>query len=148
MVPNNEGVHTGWDPATATQLANEFISSGQWESIDGVWTSGMDSQVVDAVKAAGKDYKPIVGADLGAFANYLGDATNYAGLQGAAVTNTAAVGGAGVNLALKVLNGDTVEADATAPFPILSVEARHRRNVTMRARHVGSWQQARAHPWP
>ena len=117
VVPSKEGVHTDWNPTTATNLANEFISSGQYDSIDGIWTSGMDSQVVDAVKAAGKDYKPIVGADLGAFANYLGDATNYAGLQGAAVTNTAAVGGAGVNLALKVLSGETVEADATAPFP-------------------------------
>jgi ribose transport system substrate-binding protein len=117
VVPNNEGVHTGWDPTTATNLANEFVSSGQWDTIDGVWTSGMDSQVVDVVKAAGKPYKPIVGADLGAFAAYLGDSTNYQGLVGAAVTNTAAVGGAGVNLALKVLNGETVEADATAPYP-------------------------------
>jgi ribose transport system substrate-binding protein len=117
VVPNKEGVHTGWDPTTATNLANEFISSGQWDTIDGVWTSGMDSQVVDAVKAAGKPYKPIVGADLGAFAAYLLDDTNYAGLKGAAVTNTAAVGGAGVNLALKVLNGETIQADASAPFP-------------------------------
>ncbi len=117
VVPNNEGVHTDWNPTTATNLANEFISSGQYDTIDGIWTSGMDSQVVDAVKAAGKEYKPIVGADLGAFANYLGDATNYAGLEGAAVTNTAAVGGAGVNLALKILNGETVQADASAPYP-------------------------------
>jgi ribose transport system substrate-binding protein len=117
VIPNKEGVHTGWDPTTATNLANEFISSGQWDTIDGVWTSGMDSQVVDAVKAAGKPYKPIVGADLGAFAAYLLDDTNYSGLTGAAVTNTAAVGGAGVNLALKVLNGETVQADASAPFP-------------------------------
>ncbi len=117
VVPNNEGVHTDWNPTTATNLANEFISSGQYDTVNGIWTSGMDSQVVDAVKAAGKEYKPIVGADLGAFANYLGDATNYAGLQGAAVTNTAAVGGAGVNLALKVLSGETVQADASAPYP-------------------------------
>ena len=117
VVPNKEGVHTDWNPTTATNLANEFISSGQYDTVDGIWTSGMDSQVVDAVKAAGKPYKPIVGADLGAFAAYLGDSTGYSGLQGAAVTNTAAVGGAGVNLALKVLNGETIQADATAPFP-------------------------------
>jgi ribose transport system substrate-binding protein len=117
VVPNKEGVHTDWNPTTATNLANEFISSGQYDTVDGIWTSGMDSQVVDAVKAAGKPYKPIVGADLGAFAAYLGDSTGYSGLEGAAVTNTAAVGGAGVNLALKVLNGETVQADATAPFP-------------------------------
>jgi ribose transport system substrate-binding protein len=117
VVPNAEGVHTGWDPPTATNLANEFISSGQYDSVEGIWTSGMDSQVVDAVKAAGKEYKPIVGADLGAFAAYLLDDANYQGLEGAAVTNTAAVGGAGVNLALKILNGETVQADTSAPFP-------------------------------
>ena len=114
VVPGEEGVHTGWDPATATQLANEFISSGQWESIDGVWTSGMDSQVVDAVKAAGAEYKPIVGADLGAFVNQL---LTEEGLEGAAVTNTAAVGGAGVNLAVKLLDGETVETAPDAPQP-------------------------------
>ncbi len=117
VVPNEEGVHTGWDPTTATNLANEFISSGQWDTIAGVWTSGMDSQVVDAVKAANKDFKPIVGADLGAFADYLLDETGYPGLTGAAVTNTAAVGGAGVNLAIKVLNGETIDTADDAPYP-------------------------------
>ena len=33
LLPGPEGVHTGWDPATATNLANEFMSSGQWDSI-------------------------------------------------------------------------------------------------------------------
>ena len=33
------------------------------------------------------------------------------------MTNTAAVGGAGVNLALKLLNGETVETDPSAPQP-------------------------------
>ena len=55
----------------------------------------MDSQVVDVVKAAAKPYVPIVGADLGAFVGQLTNPTDYAGLTGAAVTNTAAVGGAG-----------------------------------------------------
>ena len=117
VVPNADGVFTDWNPTTATNLANEFISSGEYDKVDGIWTSGMDSQVVDAVKAAGKPYKPIVGADLGAFAAYLLDSTNYAGLEGAAVTNTAAVGGAGVNLALKVLGGETVTADPSAAYP-------------------------------
>jgi ribose transport system substrate-binding protein len=120
VVPNQDGVHTGWDPTTATNLANEFISSGEYDKVDGIWTSGMDSQVVDAVKAAGKPYKPIVGADLGAFAKYLLDDVNYPGLVGAAVTNTASVGGAGVNLALKLLNGETPQAtDPAFPNTIL-----------------------------
>jgi ribose transport system substrate-binding protein len=74
----------------------------------------MDSQVVDAAKANTKPFKPIVGADLGAFVNQL---LTEQGLEGAAVTNTAAVGGAGVNLAVKLLKGETVETDSTAPKP-------------------------------
>jgi ribose transport system substrate-binding protein len=117
VVPNKDGVFTGWDPTTATNLANEFIQSGDYDKIDGIWTSGMDSQVVDAVKAAGKPYKPIVGADLGAFAKSLLDTANYSGLKGAAVTNTAAVGGAGVAIALKLLNGETLQSDPAANRP-------------------------------
>ena len=117
VLPSKDGVFTGWDPTTATNLANDFINSGDWDKIDGVWTSGMDSQVVDAVKAAGKTQKPIVGADLGAFASYLLDSTKYPGLVGAAVTNTAAVGGAGVAVALKLLNGDTLTSDPASTRP-------------------------------
>ena len=114
VVPSDEGVHTDWDPAKATQIANDFVASGGYDTVQGIWTSGMDSQVVDVVKAAGKPYVPIVGADLGAFVGQLTNPTDYAGLTGAAVTNTAAVGGAGIGLALKLLNGETVE---TAPAP-------------------------------
>jgi ribose transport system substrate-binding protein len=114
LVPSDEGVHTDWDPAKATQIANDFVGSGGYDGVQGIWTSGMDSQVVDVVKAAGKAYVPIVGADLGAFVGQLTNPTDYAGLTGAAVTNTAAVGGAGIGLALKLLNGETIET-AAAP---------------------------------
>jgi ribose transport system substrate-binding protein len=114
VVPNADGVATGWDPATTTTLINDFIASGQYDSIQGIWTSGMDSQVVDAIKGANKPFVPIVGADLGAFVNQLLTETE---LKGAAVTNTAAVGGAGVNLALKILNGETPETDPSASQP-------------------------------
>ncbi|MCU0504386.1 MAG: substrate-binding domain-containing protein [Chloroflexi bacterium] len=117
VLPNADGVHTGWDPATTTQLITDWISSGQYDNTQGIWTSGMDSQVVDAIKAANKPYVPIVGADLGAFVAQLLDETNYPGLQGAAVTNTAAVGGAGVGLALKLLNKEAVETDPSAAQP-------------------------------
>jgi ribose transport system substrate-binding protein len=117
VLPNNDGVFTDWNPTTATNLANEFISSGQYDTIQGIWTSGMDSQVVDAVKGAGKKYVPIVGADIGAFVKQLLDPAGYAGLEGAAVTNTASVGGAGVNLALKLLNGETITTDPSASQP-------------------------------
>jgi ribose transport system substrate-binding protein len=73
--------------------------------------------VVDAIKAANKKFVPIVGADLGAFVTQLLDPVKYAGLQGAAVTNTAAVGGAGVTVALQLLNGQKVATDSTASQP-------------------------------
>jgi ribose transport system substrate-binding protein len=110
VVPSADGVHTNWDPATATQLANDFIASGEYDNIQGIWTSGMDSQVVDAIKAAGKPFVPIVGADLRAFVEQLLNTSgDYEGLTGIAVYNPAAVGGAGVKLALQLLNGETVE---------------------------------------
>jgi ribose transport system substrate-binding protein len=117
ILPNNQGVFTGWDPATATKLINDWIASGQYNNTQGIWTSGMDSMVVDAIKAAGKPFVPIVGADLGAFVHQLLDSKDYPGLKGVAVTNTAAVGGAGITLALKLLNHQPVQTDASAGRP-------------------------------
>ncbi|MEO8469794.1 MAG: substrate-binding domain-containing protein [Chloroflexota bacterium] len=114
VVPNADGVATGWDPVQGTKLINDFISSGQYDSIQGIWTSGIDSVVVDAIKAANKKFVPIVGADLGGFVAQLLDPTGYPDLKGIAVTNTAAVGGAGVGLALKLLKGESV---TLAPSP-------------------------------
>jgi ribose transport system substrate-binding protein len=112
VIPSIDGEHTGWDPATTTELINNWLSSGQYDDTDAIWTSGMDSQVVDAIQQANLDFVPIVGADLGAFVAQLLDSDGYADLEGAAVTNTAAVGGAGVSLALALLNDESV---ATAP---------------------------------
>ncbi len=114
VVPNNQGVFTGWDPAKATQITNDFISSGQYDHIDGIWASGMGKQIVDAIKAANKPFKPIADADVGGFVKQLLDPTNFPGLKGAAVTNTASVGGAGITLALKLLKGEQVQADPSA----------------------------------
>lgn len=114
VVPTQDGVFTGWDPAKATQVANDFIQSGQYDKIDGIWASGMGKQIVDAIKAANKPFKPIADADVGGFVAQLLDPTNFPGLKGAAVTNTASVGGAGITLALKLLNGETVAASAGA----------------------------------
>jgi ribose transport system substrate-binding protein len=151
VVPNEEGVFTGWDPATTTQLANDFIASGQYDEIDGIWTSGMDSQVVDAIKAANKEYVPIVGADLGAFVAQLLDEEGYPGLEGAAVTNTAAVGGAGVNLAVKLLNGDEVETveDAAQPNTVLLDPVLAENTTDDGKELLGSWQVDGLDPlWP
>jgi ribose transport system substrate-binding protein len=117
VIQNAGGTFTGWDPATATQITNDEIASGGYDQIQGIWASGMGAQIVDAIKAANKPFVPIADADIGAFVNQLLDPTDYPGLVGAAVTNTASVGGAGVNLAYKLLTGQTVEQTAGAGRP-------------------------------
>ena len=110
LLPSQDGVATSWSPDEGTRLINDFINSGQYDDIEGIWTSGIDSQIVDAIQAAGKEFVPIVGADLKAFVGYLLNIDgNHEGLEGIAVYNPAAVGGAGVKLALQLLNGETVQ---------------------------------------
>src|SRR6185437_10878240 len=117
IVPSNDGVFTGWDPATATKLTNDFIASGQYDKINGIWASGMGKQIVDAIKANNKKFVPIADADIGGFVSQMLDTTNFPGLKGAAVTNTASVGGAGITLALELLNGQKPTADPAAGHP-------------------------------
>jgi ribose transport system substrate-binding protein len=116
-VANPGGTFTGWDPATATQITNDFIASGGYDKVQGIWASGMGSQIVDTLKAAKKKFVPIADADIGAMVKQLLDPTNYQGLVGAAVTNTASVGGAGVNMAYKLLSGQTIQQTAGAGRP-------------------------------
>jgi ribose transport system substrate-binding protein len=108
LLPSNDGVGTNWDPATGTQLATDLINSGGYDNIQGIWTSGIDQQVVDAIQAAHKPFVPIVGADLKGFVEQLLNTSGkYTGLKGLAVYNPAAIGGAGVKLALQALGGQT-----------------------------------------
>jgi ribose transport system substrate-binding protein len=116
-VANPGGTFTGWDPATATQITNDFIASGGYDKVQGIWASGMGAQIVDAIKAANKKFVPIADADIGAFVKQLLDPSGYSGLVGAAVTNTASVGGAGVNMAYKLLSGAKIEQTAGAGRP-------------------------------
>jgi len=110
LVPNNDGVGTDWSPDKGTQLINDLINNGGYDDIDGIWTSGIDQQVVDAIKAAQKPFVPIVGADLKGFVEQLLNKNGgYDGLEGIAVYNPAAIGGAGVRLALQALNGDDIQ---------------------------------------
>jgi ribose transport system substrate-binding protein len=97
-------VVTKWDPATAVSQINDIMSSGV--PFDGVWTSGVDSSIVDAMKTANHPLVPIVGADNAGFVTQL---LNEPGLKGAAVTNPSAVSGAGRVLALELLAGETAE---------------------------------------
>ena len=93
-------VVTKWDPATAVTQINDIMTSGV--PFDGIWTSGVDSSIVDAMKTANHPLVPIVGADNAGFVTQL---LNEKGLVGSAVTNPSAVAGAGVTLALQVLDG-------------------------------------------
>jgi ribose transport system substrate-binding protein len=93
-------VFSGWALDKTAQETKNLLASGK--EIDGIWTSGIDSTVVDAYKTAGKKFVPVVGADNNGFIGQLismkGD-----GLAGAAVRNPPAVRGAGLGLALNVL---------------------------------------------
>ena len=113
VLPSKDGVATGWDPKVGTQLINDFIGNGGYDTVQGIWTSGIDQQVVDAIQKANKKFVPIVGADLRGFVDQLLNTSGkYNGLQGIAVYNPAAVGGAGIALALKLLNGEAVTTGA------------------------------------
>ena len=105
---------TKWDPATATAQINDIMSAGT--KFDGIWTSGVDSNIVDALKAANHPYVPIVGADNAGFVTQLLAA---GGPKGAAVTNPASIGGAGVTLALQILDGKKPAATTVHVTPEL-----------------------------
>ena len=105
---------TKWDPVTATQQINDIMSAGT--KFDGIWTSGVDSNIVDALKAANHPYVPIVGADNAGFVTQLLAAD---GPVGAAVTNPASIGGAGVTLALQILSGKKPAETTVHVTPVL-----------------------------
>ena len=107
-------VHTGWDQATGVQQINDFLATGT--NYDGIWTSGIDNVIVDALIEADAELVPIVGADNAGFVQQL---LEVDGLVGAAVTNPASVGGAGVTLALQLLNGQTPAEKAVLMEPQL-----------------------------
>jgi ribose transport system substrate-binding protein len=92
---------TKWDQATAVAQINDILSSGL--KFDGIWTSGIDNVIVDALKTAKHPLVPVAGADNAGFVKQLLTEPNF---KGVAVTNPAAVGGAGVVLGLKLLAGD------------------------------------------
>ena len=95
-------VFTGWSFDKAAQQMKDLVGSGK--PIDGVWTSGTDKAVVDAYKTAGRKYVPVVGADGYGFMGEEIDLKD-AGLVGINVTNPPAVGGAGLSIALDILEG-------------------------------------------
>jgi ribose transport system substrate-binding protein len=95
-----KSVYTNWDWPTASKQMLNILQSG--EKVDGVWTSGIDSVVVDAYKTAGKPLVPIVGADNNGFLKQM---LNDTSVKGAAVTNPAVIGGVGAAIAIDALTG-------------------------------------------
>jgi len=93
---------TNWSLDPAAQQTKDIISSGL--PVNGIWTSGIDSTVVDQYVTAKKAFVPVIGADNDGF---LGQLINLKaqGLAGAAVTNPPTVGGAGLAVGLDVLQG-------------------------------------------
>jgi ribose transport system substrate-binding protein len=93
-------VFTGWQQDQGKQQINDIIAAGV--PFQGIWTSGIDNVIVDALVESGAPMVPVVGADN---AGFVGQLTSVDGLQGAAVTNPGSVGGAGVALAIQILDG-------------------------------------------
>lgn len=93
---------TQGDPTVAVQQINEILASDQ--DLDGIWTSGIDTVVIDAFKAASERPIPIAGGDSNSFVSML---LTEEGLVGTGVTDPPAVGGAGLAMALQILDGRT-----------------------------------------
>jgi ribose transport system substrate-binding protein len=93
-------VFTGWQQDQAKQQILDYIATGV--PFDGVWTSGIDNVIVDAMVESDVPLVPVVGADN---AGFVGQLTSVEGLTGAAVTNPGSIGAAGVTLALQILDG-------------------------------------------
>ena len=93
-------VFTGWQQDQGKQQILDYIATGV--PFEGVWTSGIDNVIVDALVESQATMVPVVGADN---AGFVGQLTKVEGLKGAAVTNPGSIGGAGVTLALQILDG-------------------------------------------
>ncbi len=107
-------VFTGWQQDQGKQQILDYIATGL--PFDGVWTSGIDNVIVDAFVESDQPLVPIVGADN---AGFVGQLANVEGFTGAAVTNPGSIGGAGVTLALRILDGDMPEDQTVLVDPSL-----------------------------
>jgi ribose transport system substrate-binding protein len=93
-------VFTGWQQDQGKQQILDYIATGA--PFDGIWTSGIDNVIVDALVESQVDLVPVVGADN---AGFVGQLNSVEGLTGAAVTNPGSIGGAGITLAIQILDG-------------------------------------------
>ncbi|MDP3262904.1 MAG: ABC transporter substrate-binding protein [Tabrizicola sp.] len=107
-------VFTGWQQDQGKQQINDIIAAGV--PFQGVWTSGIDNVIVDAFVESGAPLVPIVGADN---AGFVGQLQSVEGLVGAAVTNPGSVGGAGVELAIRILDGNAPAEKTVLVDPVV-----------------------------
>ncbi|MEM7446003.1 MAG: ABC transporter substrate-binding protein [Pseudomonadota bacterium] len=121
-------VFTGWQQDQGKQQMFDFLATGI--PFDGVWTSGIDNVIVDAFEESGAPLVPIVGADNAGFVQYL---TEVDGLVGAAVTNPGSVGGAGIALAVDILNGEAPAERVVLVDPVLWDNATDEGRATIEA---------------
>ena len=105
---------TGWQQDQGKQQILDYIATGI--PFDGIWTSGIDNVIVDALVESGAPMVPVVGADN---AGFVGQLNSVEGLTGAAVTNPGSIGGAGVTLAIQILDGQKPDAQTVLVDPAL-----------------------------
>ena len=105
---------TGWQQDQGKQQITDFIATGQ--HFDGIWTSGIDNVIVDALVESGGAMVPVVGADN---AGFVGQLSSVKGLVGAAVTNPGSIGGAGITLALQILGGKKPASQTVLVNPVV-----------------------------
>jgi len=100
-------VFTNWDWATGGTLANQLLVPGKFQ---GVWTSGIDYNIVTAMttKLKGK-YIPVVGSDNNEFMKLTASLAPK-GFVGIVVPNPAIVGGYAARVAIDLLDGKMVPA--------------------------------------
>jgi ribose transport system substrate-binding protein len=101
-----------WSNEKAAQQMSTMLASGK--HFDGVWTSGIDYTVIEAMKSAHKPFVPFVGADNNGFIKQLID-YKADGLAGIAVANSPAIGAAGLVVALDVLQKKPRDKVTTVP---------------------------------
>ncbi|MEQ8701095.1 MAG: ABC transporter substrate-binding protein [Bauldia litoralis] len=107
-------VFTGWQMDQAKQQLLDYLATGV--PFDGIWTSGTDIVIVDALLESDAPLAAVVGADTGGFVKQL---ISVEGLTGGAVTNPGSIGGAGVTLALQLLKGEQPESRIVHVQPVL-----------------------------
>lgn len=96
-------VWTGWDYTKGGEIAVQELSAGSYQ---GVWTSGTDYTVVNAIETAGIAPIPVTGQETNAFLDQL-----IKGAPGAVISNPAIVGGVGAAIAIRVLKGEKVDPE-------------------------------------